>query len=46
MNRNNFKLMIQILMEMQLNVFTSKKENISNNKLMQLDAWGYKVYAY
>jgi glycosidase len=29
-----------------MNVFTSQSENISSNKLMTIDAWGYKVYEY
>jgi alpha-amylase len=28
------------------NIFTSAKENISNNKFIKLDAWAYKVYTY
>lgn len=29
-----------------LNLFSSKKENISNKQLMSLDKWGYKIYVY
>lgn len=28
------------------NIFTSKKENISDEQLMHLDAWSYSVYSY
>jgi alpha-amylase len=28
------------------NIFTSKRENISNRQVIKLDAWGYKGYVY
>jgi len=41
-----FKILDNDINGKAVNIFTSQSENISNNKLMTLGAWGYKVYKY
>jgi glycosidase len=42
----DFKINNAVINGIALNVFTTKKENISNTKIFHLDAWDYLVYEY